>query len=477
MNVSEPRAALIAPLFPSAQERDCVNRLLDAMLDEASGRIPDGRVSAAVELARFRSDLVGFDFSSRRALRDVLAWTVDQLEHGIVQVTHPRYFGLFNPAPAFPAECAERIVASFNPQLASATTSPVPVAIEAHVIRAIADRAGMPAGANGHFTTGGSEANFTALVCAMTRAHPGFASRGARAFDGSPRIYVSEDAHLAWFKAAHQSGLGRGSVTTVSCDDAGCMDSGALAATIDADVAHGCFPIMIVGTAGTTNAGMVDPLRDLGEIARARKLWFHVDAAWGGSLLASDRLLPELSGIEDADSVTVDAHKWFATTMSCGMFIARHASVLAEAFHTKAGFMPSTEAHDPYMVSTQWSRRFLGLRLFVALAVAGWRGYADHLERAIDLAELLKLELTARGWTVVNRSCMAVVCAVPPAGYRDARSIAADIVASGRAWVSCAGFRGRDVVRMCITNGRTSARDVLDLVGLLMEIGRSRIGD
>src|SRR6202044_1833453 len=107
---------------------------------------------------------------------DVLSWTIAQLEHGIVHITHPRYFGLFNPAPTFPAQCADRIAAVFNPQLATATTSPVAVDIENHVIRSVAQRVGLPPEAGGHFTSGGSEANFTALICALTRANPRFVS-------------------------------------------------------------------------------------------------------------------------------------------------------------------------------------------------------------------------------------------------------------------------------------------------------------
>ena len=142
---------------------------------------------------------------------------------------------------------------------------------------------------------------------------------------------------------------------------------------------------MIAATAGTTNAGMIDPLAACGELARkALACWFHVDAAWGGALIASDRLRSVLSGIEDADSVTIDAHKWFATTMGCGMFITRHAPLLSSAFHVSTGFMPSNVAGlDPYVTTVQWSRRFLGLRLFMSLAAAGWTGYGRTC-RALD---------------------------------------------------------------------------------------------
>ena len=179
----------------------------------------------------------------------------------------------------------------------------MPVALEAHVIRGVAARAGLPATSAGHFTTGGSEANFTALACALTAAEPGFVVDGARAFSGAPVFYVSADAHAAWHKIAHQSGIGRSALRAVAVDAAGCMDPAALASAIAADRAAKRVPVMVVATAGTTGAGMIDPLPRCAAIARAENLWFHVDAAWGGALVASDRLRPLLDGIEDADSV------------------------------------------------------------------------------------------------------------------------------------------------------------------------------
>ena len=155
---------------------------------------------------------------------------------------------------------------------------------------------------------------------------------------------------------------------------------------------------MIAATAGTTNAGMIDPLVACAEIARSYGLWYHVDAAWGGALIASDRLRGTLKGIEQADSITIDAHKWFATTMGCGMFLTRHADVLSSAFQVSTGFMPSNVPNlDPYVTTVQWSRRFLGLRLFLSLAAAGWDGYGKHVERSIELTELLKQRASRAG--------------------------------------------------------------------------------
>jgi glutamate/tyrosine decarboxylase-like PLP-dependent enzyme len=468
--VSEPAS----PLFPAEDVRKRWDDILTLELAAASARVAEGGVAPTFDVIRFRAELDAFDFCLPRSATDFLPWTIAQMEHGLVHVNHPRYFGLFNPAPTAPSQWADRIAATFNPQLATWTTSPAAVEIEAHVIRAVARRAHLPSETCGHFTSGGAEANYTALLCALTQANVAFADAGARTFRGQPVIYASEDCHLAWFKIAHQAGIGRSAVRLVDTDGSGCMDCEALAELVASDRAAGRIPIMIVGTAGTTNAGMIDPLRVCARLAREADVWFHVDAAWGGALIASEKLGARLSGIEQANSVTIDAHKWFATTMGCGMFLTTQRSLLSSVFEVSATYMPSNDRGlDPYVTSLHWSRQFRGLRLFLSLAAAGWTGYADHLERAIGLAELLRQQLLRRGWRVINDSSLAVLCIEPPVGFGEVRSIVCKLVASGRAWVSVARFEGRDVIRACITHGETTARDIEELVSALWSNGRN----
>ena len=465
-------------LFPAREDRERWDDFLTRELAHANERIAAGSVTPTLDLGTFRSELAEFDFRAPRALGELLSWTIAQMEHGLVHVTHPRYFGLFNPAPTFPAQCADRIVAVFNPQLATSTTSPAAVEIEAHVIRSVARRAGLPPDAGGHFTTAGSEANYTALICALTRSNGGFATEGARCFQGPPVFYVSRESHLAWLKIAHQAGVGRSAMRLVATDGCGRMDVNALAHTLSVDRSQGCVPIMIAATAGTTNAGMIDPLVACAGIARSYGLWYHVDAAWGGALIASDRLRGALEGIEQADSITIDAHKWFATTMGCGMFLTRHADVLSSAFQVSTGFMPSNVPNlDPYVTTVQWSRRFLGLRLFLSLAAAGWAGYGKHVERSIELTELLKEELLARGWAILNDSPVAVLCIQPPPRFDDARSIVGRILSSGRVWVAAATFEGREIIRACVTHGETTPDDITELVNALQPPDKGDRGD
>ena len=457
-------------LFPRAAERNRVEEWLSGELQGALQRIQAGRVTPTIDMAAFREELKTYDFGKPRPLEDLLRWTLERMEHGIVQMANPRYFGLFNPGASFPAQCADRIAGLFNPQLASSGSSPVPVELERHVIRAVAQRAALGDAATGHFATGGSEANYTALLSALTGAHPKFASDGARAFAGPVKFYTSRDCHIAWLKVAHQAGVGRAALQLIDTDGRGRMDPRALTQAIAADRANGAVPVMVVATAGTTGAGMIDPLHACADIAQQEHLWYHIDAAWGGAALASNRLRPVLAGIERADSITIDAHKWLATTMGCAIFITRHGHLLSEAFHASTSFMPSSVSGvDPYLNSVQWSRRFLGLRLFLALASAGWEGLGAHVERSVEVVARVKERLVALGWTVANDSELAVLDAVPPADLGDVRELVRRVVAGGRAWVAPTTFEGRDVVRICATNGETTIEDVNALIAALNE--------
>jgi aromatic-L-amino-acid/L-tryptophan decarboxylase len=151
-----PSGAPDARLFPPDEGRLAIDDYLTRALSRAQERVREGPATPTLDMDAFRTQLARFDFATTRPLTELLDWSIEVLEHGLTHLTHPRYFGLFNPAPTFPSQCADRIVGSFNPQVASSGTSPAAVALEAHVIGRVAQRAGLPDGAGGHFTSGGS---------------------------------------------------------------------------------------------------------------------------------------------------------------------------------------------------------------------------------------------------------------------------------------------------------------------------------
>lgn len=448
-------------MFKDTEARSSEDQQLTAIISDRLSRVKSGPASVTINYDQFIRDLAGFDFSEPRSLQAVGEFVSDATAFGSVPMTHPRYFGLFNPAPSYASEWGDRIAAAFNPQLAVWSHAPAPVDIEAHTVTALARRIGFADGASGHFTSGGSEANETAVLCALTRADPRFATEGARSLTGEPALYVSRESHLAWLKIAHRLGIGRRAVRLVETDGTGRMSPSALQDAIDADLNEGAIPVFVASTAGTTNAGMIDPMIEVGEIAAQHGIWHHVDAAWGGALVASAELRSVLDGIERADSVTVDAHKWFATTMGAGIFLCRTPKILSEVFRVSADYMPSNDTtRDPYVTSALWSRRFIGIRLFMNLAVTAWSGYARHVERAVALIDRLRISLQASGWTIANDSPMAILNVIPPPDLGSPADIVARTQTHGGAWVSLASIERKPTVRICITNGQTDEADI-----------------
>ena len=473
-NTMTQDAASFSARWPDRERRLEIQQALDASLADAIETLQSGPVAPRSDPDALRARLGRFDFREPLDPLEASRSAIDLLAHGTVHVMHPGYFGLFNPSVTFPSILADQITAHFNPQLAVWSHAPAAVEVERHVVEAIGGLAGWhPDEIAGHFTSGGAEANNTAVLMALTAACPGFAECGGRAFSGQPCLYVSSESHLAWFKIAHQAGIGRKAVRLVPTDGTGRLDPRALEKLVETDRAEGDVPVFIGATAGTTNGGMIDPLEACHAISRANGVWFHVDAAWGGAGLVDPRSAEHLRGIECADSLTIDAHKWFAVPMGAGMFLCRDQDLLGETFRVAASYMPeSTKAAvDPYTHSLQWSRRFAGLKLFLSLACMGWSGYRDHVEQSLRLAGSLKSRLADSAWRVVNDSPLAVVCFIDGRGQADAETTADQVVSSGRAWLSTARFEGRTVLRACITSHFTRDEHIALLVD---ELNRSR---
>jgi glutamate/tyrosine decarboxylase-like PLP-dependent enzyme len=243
----------------------------------------------------------------------------------------------------------------------------------------------------------------------------------------------------------------------------------------------GLLPFMIVGTAGTTSAGVIDPIEKLSEIAGTEGVWLHTDAAWGGAAVLVPELRPFLNGIERSDSITLDAHKWLSVPMAAGIFLTRQPDILDRACRMTADYMPregaSLDVVDPYTHSLQWSRRFIGLKLFLSLAVAGWSGYESAIRHQTAMGNLLREKLRAAGWIIVNRTPLPLVCFVDHnsaegQSARYAEAIVHDVVSSGRTWISSVRIGETAALRACITNVRTTERDLDVLVGVVNDARR-----
>lgn len=464
------------------ETRDALWRRLVEAIEGYTAAVGEARVAPGLDPEEIRAALAPFDFERPVPALEALGFAVEGLWKWQVHTPHPRYFGLFNPSPATMGIAADALVAAFNPQLAAWSHSPLAVEVEQHLVRAFAGRFGFdPARAEGTFTSGGAEANHTALSTAITRAFPEVGRRGLLALRSQPVLYVSPQAHHSFLKAARLAGLGTEAVREVRVDASLRMRPDDLAARIREDREAGLAPFLVVATAGSTGAGVVDPILELAQVADEEGgLWLHVDAAWGGAAALVPELRPVLEGTARASSVTFDAHKWLSVPMGAGMYITRHAGILERTFRVAAGYMPKDGAalavHDPYASSMQWSRRFIGLKVFLSLAVAGWSGYEEAIRHQTAMADRLRVRLAEEGWVVVNDTPLPVVCFVgSDAEGRSAaflEDVAAAVVGSGEAWISNVDLgEAGPALRACITNYRTGPEDVDALVAAL---GRAR---
>jgi glutamate/tyrosine decarboxylase-like PLP-dependent enzyme len=458
----------------SPEERQRLWSRLGGALEDYHARVEEMRVSPALDPEAIRSLLKPYDFARPVEPVEALDFAVRGLSDHQVHTPHPRYFGLFNPAPTTMGIVADALVAAFNPQLAAWSHSPLAAEIERHLVRAFGERFGYDRDhCDGTFASGGAEANHTALLTALVRAFPEFARSGLRALGAQPVLYVSRQTHHSFLKAARFCGLGTDAVHEIPSDETTRMDTARLAERVRADRAAGLAPFLVVATAGTTGAGVIDPLPSIATVAAREGLWLHVDAAWGGAAALVPELRGLLDGIERSDSLTFDAHKWLSVPMAAGLYLTRHPDILEQTCRITAEYMPKDAAglaiRDPYANSLQWSRRFTGLKVFLSLAVAGWDGYAAAIRHQTAMGDRLRRELEAARWKVLNDTRLPVVCfqdgSRADGGSRVyLEAVARELVGSGRAWISTTNLgEATPVLRACITNYRTSPEDLAAL--------------
>ena len=314
-------------MLPGPEARTSAYARLVELIESHWEEIGSLPVAPRVTYEQLEEHVGGFDFETPISLEPLLDACGELLREGTVHTAHPRYFGLFNPTPTFAGVLADALVAAFNPQLAATSHAPAAVAIERRVLAFLADRLGLP-DAVGTFTSGGAEANLTAVLVGLERHLPEASEAGLAAVGAQPTLYASTEAHDSLVKVARMTGLGRNAVRSIPPSGRLALDVGALRARIVRDRAAGKRPFLVIATAGSTAAGVIDPLPEIAALCEELDLDLHVDAAWAGAACLSPRLRPLLDGIERADSVTIDAHKWLSAPMGAGMFFTRHPPAL-----------------------------------------------------------------------------------------------------------------------------------------------------
>ena len=400
------------------------------------------------------------------------------IEHGF-HVPAANYFGLMNPAPTYMAVLAEALVAALNPQLASVVRSPLASSIEAQTVRWIGERVGWERPFNGTFTSGGNEANFSGLAMALAAGFPGVMEEGIAALGVRPVFYASAEAHHSLDKSAGLLGIGRQALRRVAVNPALQADPDALESAIREDIAGGRQPFAIVATAGTTSSGAIDDLPALAELARRYDLWLHVDGSYGAAAIFSDRHRYLVQGIEGADSITIDPHKWLAMPFAAGVVLTSHPEMLEQTFDVATPYMPPSASMthtDYFRISAQWSRRMNSLKLWLTLRVHGRLAYEELIERQLQLARAFAdwveqseyFELAAPQVLPVVNFRLKHAGRTPEETAATHAALLEAVTASGRHWISRTRIAGQSVIRMMVISYLSEERHLHSLEDTLL---------
>jgi glutamate/tyrosine decarboxylase-like PLP-dependent enzyme len=388
---------------------------------------------------------------------------------------HPAFMGYVPSTPTFPAVVGDWIATGYNFFAGVWSVASGPNELELTVLEWFRQWLGMPAGSRGLLTSGGSNANLTAVVAAR------HAALGDRAAD-LPRLvmYCSDQAHSSVERAAWIAGIPRANVRAVPSDDRFRLRIDALDEAIARDRAAGLQPFLVVGNGGATNTGAVDPLREMAAVAARERLWFHVDAAYAGFAVLTDRGRALLAGIEMADSVTLDPHKWLYVPFECGCLMVREPQKLAAAFHVLPEYLKDVEARDEDVnfadYGEQLTRYSRALKVWVSVNYFGLAPIRAAIEQCMRLAGLAeRMVREAPELEVLSPAQFGVVCfRVHPEGLDDPAAldalnerVNAAVNATRRVLISSTRLRGAYSLRVCILNYRTTAADVEMVVDLV----------
>ncbi|MFC7406663.1 pyridoxal phosphate-dependent decarboxylase family protein [Georgenia alba] len=444
----------------------CLTDQLTAVTRPATGRSPmDAALPVAgVDLDRPLPDL-------EAALAEVTQlWLRDA-----VWFHHPSYAAHLNCPVVIPTLVAEQLLTAVNSSMDTFDQSVGATYMERHLIDWTARRIGFGPGADGVFTSGGSQSNLQALV--LARAHA--AARGLP--PERMRILASADSHFSVGKSAHVMGLPAGAVVPVPVGADRRMDVAELARLVRQVEEWGDQPMAVVATAGTTDFGAIDPVADVADVARTAGAWLHVDAAYGGGLLTSRRHRHRLSGVELADSVTVDYHKTFFQPVSSSAILVQDRQALrAVTWH--ADYLNPADSMNPNQVdkSLQTTRRFDALKLWMTLRVMGPDAIGDYLDAVIDLTE--EVHAAISGWEDLELAAPPQLSTIvfryaPPDTSERAlaqlnTAIRHELYARGTAVVAATTVEGRQFLKLTLLNPAATREDVLSIVRNVLSVGR-----
>jgi glutamate/tyrosine decarboxylase-like PLP-dependent enzyme len=404
--------------------------------------------------------------------------------------SHPRFYGFINATADPIGITADYLAAAMNPNCWGGDHAAIHV--ETRVMKWLAEILGFPEEAEGILVSGGSMANFTALAAARRAMAPGDVR--ADGLSGTPplTVYASDQVHSCVDKAVDLLGIGTRHLRKIATGKDFRMPIDSLARTVAEDRAAGLKPAIVVGTAGTVNTGAIDPLTELADFCRRESLWFHVDGAYGAMARLSPRLAPLFSGIERADSIATDPHKWLYVPYEAGATLVREPGRLGAAFRKFPEYLAS-DSESPFPGpawfaerGVELSRGFKALKVWMGFKTHGRSGYASAIENDVRLAHFASAAVDQR--PDLERLAETVLSILNfryrPRGSnlsdealdRVNRQIVNRLVGDGSFFLAPTVLKGRTALRVCIVNFRTREEDLIFLLDECERLGREILG-
>lgn len=489
----------------STAEIDSLSSQVTGLVTEYFGQVSDlpvfPQTSGGPTIAHIESHLP----LAGEPLEKLLAECRDII-NGIRHNGHPRQFG-YVASPATPAGAfADLIASALNVNVTAWRSAPAATELERMVVRWLGSMIGYSEEAHGLLTSGGSMANLIAILIAhRAKAKEDIARRGLWSCSPPMTIYASDQVHMSIQKAADILGIGRDQVRTIESDDSFHLNVRALREQLQEDLRNGLKPFCVVASAGTVNTGAVDPLNEIADLAAEFDLWFHIDGAYGAPATLDERKRSLFAGLNRADSVSLDAHKWLYVPIDAGCLLFRdHAAARAafaadEADYIKVLEQPDTdEAFAFWDYGIELSRRFRALKIWltfryygltrIAAAISEDNSLAEYLGRCVQEADdfelLAPVELSICCFRYLpkgSKASQASASVVERArtdrelDQLNTRLMLA-VQRGGQAYLSNATLRGRFALRACITNFRTTHADIDKTLEIIREAARRETG-
>jgi aromatic-L-amino-acid decarboxylase len=458
-------------LDPNSREfRDAGHRIVDWVADYLDN-VDRYDVLSRVQPGEIEKQFDAKPHDAGKSYDDLLAEFQSKLVPGITHWNHPAFFAYFSITGSQAGILAELLTAALNANGMLWRTSPSLTELETLALRWLRDALGLPSNLFGIINDTASINSFLALAAAREALGVDIRRKGMTGRDLPPiRVYCSEHAHSSIEKAALALGIGAEGVVQIPGDDAFCMDVDALESAIARDRGNGALLCAISATLGTTSTASVDPLPRIARIAAREQMWLHVDAAYAGPATLCPEFRWLWDGIEGADSIVVNPHKWMFTPIDCSVLYTRKPDVLRETFSLVPEYLKTPDSAEiNYMdYGLQLGRRFRALKLWMVMEHYGLERLRNVIRDQVGFAKRLADELQKRDDVeLLAPQMFSVVVFRKKSGDEETQAVLERMNASGRLFVSHTRLKGRLGIRVAVGNGATEWEHVERVLSLL----------